>query len=42
MIAVSLVHLGFLLLTRPGRRELAALRPTMRDVTDFIHNMSFT
>jgi cytochrome b subunit of formate dehydrogenase len=41
MIGISLVHLGFLLLTRPGRRELAALRPTMRDVTDFVHNMAY-
>jgi cytochrome b subunit of formate dehydrogenase len=41
MITVSLVHLGFLLFTKPGRRELAALRPTMRDVTDAIHNMTY-
>jgi cytochrome b subunit of formate dehydrogenase len=41
MIGISLVHLGFLVLTRPGRRELAALRPTMRDVTDFVHNMAY-
>ncbi len=41
MIAVSLTHLGFLLFTRRGRRELIAVMPRMRDVTDFVRNMEY-
>jgi len=41
MIAVSLAHAGFLLGTRRGRRDLAALRPTLRDLSDFWLNMTF-
>lgn len=41
MILVSLVHAGFLFFTKPGRHELAALRPGPGDVTDFLNNMKF-
>ncbi len=41
MIAVSLTHLGFLLFTRRGRRELVAVMPRMQDVIDFVRNMAY-
>jgi cytochrome b subunit of formate dehydrogenase len=41
MIAVSLTHLGFLLFTQRGRRELVAVMPTLRDVRDFVRNMAY-
>jgi cytochrome b subunit of formate dehydrogenase len=41
MIVVSVAHAGFLVGSRRGRRDLAALRPTIRDVADFWNNMAF-
>lgn len=41
MIAVSLAQVGFLLFTRRGRRDLLALRPTLRDFADFGKSMAF-
>jgi cytochrome b subunit of formate dehydrogenase len=41
MITVALIHTGYLLFTGRGRRELASLRPQLRDVGDFLHNMAF-
>jgi cytochrome b subunit of formate dehydrogenase len=41
MMAVSVTHIGFLLFTRAGRREILALRPTIGDVRDFLGNMRY-
>lgn len=41
MLGVSLVQVGYLFFTAPGRRELRELRPGARDVSDFLHNMAY-
>jgi cytochrome b subunit of formate dehydrogenase len=41
LITVSLAHVGFLIFTRRGRRDLLALRPTLRDFEDFGKAMAF-
>ncbi len=41
MIAVALLHTGYLVFTRRGRRDLVGIMPVMRDVRDFVHNMSY-
>lgn len=39
MIALSLVHTGFFLGTRRGRRDLGQLRPTVMDAKEFVGTM---
>lgn len=41
MIAIALLHTGYLIFTRRGRRDLLGIMPTLRDVQDFVHNMSY-
>jgi len=41
MIAVALVHTGYLVLTRRGRRDLVGILPRISDVKDFLHSMAW-
>lgn len=41
MMAVSVAHTGYLVFTKAGRREAIALMPRVRDVQDFVANMSY-
>ncbi len=41
LITVGVFHMGYIALTREGRRELTALLPRVRDVGHLLHNLAY-